>query len=176
MEVYLTSHHLSSDSSYFHVCAISQLLSNCYCKSNFIHRKSRKEKRRYQTLFRWMAISVRAQAMASLCLAPLPPPPPSQPRKLSEPSYSSSLNSCSHITGGALKPIVVNGNPPTFVSAPGRRIVAGLFPVSSLSFLVYLAFQIILRYAHVFFVGIFSFFFFFFFFFLHSFSSSKLGR
>uniref|UniRef100_A0A2N9FHI6 Calcineurin-like phosphoesterase domain-containing protein n=1 Tax=Fagus sylvatica TaxID=28930 RepID=A0A2N9FHI6_FAGSY len=41
--------------------------------------------------------------MASLCLTPLPPPPPSQPRKL---------------------PIVVNGNPPTFVSAPGRRIVA----------------------------------------------------
>ncbi|XP_059430113.1 shewanella-like protein phosphatase 1 [Corylus avellana] len=62
--------------------------------------------------------------MASLCLGPLPPPPPSHLRKLSEPSYSSSLNSCSHITGGALKPIVVNGNPPTFVSAPGRRIVA----------------------------------------------------
>ena len=58
--------------------------------------------------------------MASLCLTPLPPPPPSQPRKLLEPnsSASSSLN---------LKPIVVNGNPPTFVSAPGRRIVAGLF-------------------------------------------------
>lgn len=58
--------------------------------------------------------------MASLCLTPLPPPPPSQPRKLLEPnsSSSSSLN---------LKPIVVNGNPPTFVSAPGRRIVAGLF-------------------------------------------------
>ncbi|KAK4606776.1 hypothetical protein RGQ29_000850 [Quercus rubra] len=55
--------------------------------------------------------------MASLCLTPLPPPPPSQPRKLLEPnsSSSSSLN---------LKPIVVNGNPPTFVSAPGRRIVA----------------------------------------------------
>lgn len=62
--------------------------------------------------------------MASLCLAPLPPPPPSHPRKLSEPSCSSSLNSFSHITGGALKPIVVKGNPPTFVSAPGRRIVA----------------------------------------------------
>ncbi|XP_075634065.1 shewanella-like protein phosphatase 1 isoform X1 [Castanea sativa] len=53
--------------------------------------------------------------MASLCLTPLPPPPPSQPRKLLEPNSSSSLN---------LKPIVVNGNPPTFVSAPGRRIVA----------------------------------------------------
>ncbi|XP_062172350.1 shewanella-like protein phosphatase 1 [Alnus glutinosa] len=62
--------------------------------------------------------------MASLCLAPLPPPSPSHSRKLSEPSYSASLNSYSHITGGDLKPIVVNGNPPTFVSAPGRRIVA----------------------------------------------------
>ncbi|XP_068668593.1 shewanella-like protein phosphatase 1 [Aristolochia californica] len=39
--------------------------------------------------------------------------PPSQPRKLS----NSSIRSC-------LKPIVVAGNPPTFVSAPGRRIVA----------------------------------------------------
>lgn len=96
--------------------------------------------------------------MASLCLAPLPPPPPSHPRKLSEPSCSSSLNSFSHITGGALKPIVVKGNPPTFVSAPGRRIVAGLFSFSSLSFLVYLAFQSMLRYAHVVFVGIFGFF------------------
>lgn len=79
--------------------------------------------------------------MASLCLAPLPPPSPSHSRKLSEPSYSASLNSYNRITGGALKPIVVNGNPPTFVSAPGRRIVAGLFSFSSLSFLVYLAFQ-----------------------------------
>lgn len=40
--------------------------------------------------------------------------PPSQPLKCSD---SSSLNR-------NLKPIVVNGNPPTFVSAPGRRIVA----------------------------------------------------
>ncbi|GMY10507.1 shewanella-like protein phosphatase 1 isoform X1 [Fagus crenata] len=63
--------------------------------------------------------------MASLCLTPLPPPPPSQPRKLVEPSSSStSLSSFNRMTGGALKPIVVNGNPPTFVSAPGRRIVA----------------------------------------------------
>ncbi|ONK77116.1 uncharacterized protein A4U43_C02F3260 [Asparagus officinalis] len=38
----------------------------------------------------------------------------SQPRKLSEPSHSN----------GGLKPITVTGNPPTFVSAPGRRIVA----------------------------------------------------
>lgn len=57
-------------------------------------------------------------AMASLCLTPLPPPPPSQPRKLLEPNSSSSSSSLN------LKPIVVNGNPPTFVSAPDRRIVA----------------------------------------------------
>ncbi|XP_030963887.1 shewanella-like protein phosphatase 1 isoform X1 [Quercus lobata] len=59
--------------------------------------------------------------MASLCLTPLPPPPPSQPRKLLEPNYSSSSSPSSSLN---LKPIVVNGNPPTFVSAPGRRIVA----------------------------------------------------
>ncbi|KAF3970630.1 hypothetical protein CMV_005692 [Castanea mollissima] len=59
--------------------------------------------------------------MASLCLTPLPPPPPSQPRKLLEPNSSSSSSSSSSLN---LKPIVVNGNPPTFVSAPGRRIVA----------------------------------------------------
>lgn len=53
--------------------------------------------------------------MASLSFNSLPLPP-SQPRKQSD---SSSLN-------GGLKPIVVRGNPPTFVSAPGRRIVAGL--------------------------------------------------
>ncbi|PIA37484.1 hypothetical protein AQUCO_03000216v1 [Aquilegia coerulea] len=43
--------------------------------------------------------------------------PSQQPRKLTE---TSSLSQ-SH---GTLKPIVVTGNPPTFVSAPGRRIVA----------------------------------------------------
>jgi hypothetical protein len=96
--------------------------------------------------------------MASLCLAPLPPPSPSHSRKLSEPSYSASLNSYSHITGGDLKPIVVNGNPPTFVSAPGRRIVAGLFSFSSLSFLVYLALQSMLSMPMLSFVGIFGFF------------------
>lgn len=73
------------------------------------------------------------KVMASLCLSPLPPPPPFHSRKhLESPSYSSSpsppppLNGYHSINGGALKPIVVNGNPPTFVSAPGRRIVAGL--------------------------------------------------
>ncbi|XP_043710618.1 shewanella-like protein phosphatase 1 isoform X2 [Telopea speciosissima] len=50
--------------------------------------------------------------MASLCFNSLPLPP-SQPRKLAE----APLN-------GGLKPIVINGDPPTFVSAPGRRIVA----------------------------------------------------
>ncbi|KAF5446641.1 hypothetical protein F2P56_032252 [Juglans regia] len=63
--------------------------------------------------------------MVSLCLTPLPPStPPTHPRKLFESSSSLSLNSYHSIAGGALKPIVVNGNPPTFVSAPGRRIVA----------------------------------------------------
>ncbi|KAF9598183.1 hypothetical protein IFM89_025800 [Coptis chinensis] len=53
--------------------------------------------------------------MASFSFNSLPLPPPSQPRKLvTETSFSH----------GALKPIVVSGNPPTFVSAPGRRIVA----------------------------------------------------
>lgn len=53
-------------------------------------------------------------------------PPSSHPRKLAETSCC-----CSRLRNGslagALKPIVVSGNPPTFVSAPGRRIVAGLF-------------------------------------------------
>ncbi|ONH99761.1 hypothetical protein PRUPE_6G048800 [Prunus persica] len=66
--------------------------------------------------------------MASLCLNSLPLSPPSQPPKLSEaPSPSSSslnINSYYGSKGEASKPIVVSGNPPTFVSAPGRRIVA----------------------------------------------------
>ncbi|CAL8998892.1 unnamed protein product [Prunus brigantina] len=66
--------------------------------------------------------------MASLCLNSLPMSPPSQPPKLSEaPSPSSSslnINSYYGSKGEASKPIVVSGNPPTFVSAPGRRIVA----------------------------------------------------
>ncbi|KAJ6692281.1 SHEWANELLA-LIKE PROTEIN PHOSPHATASE 1 [Salix purpurea] len=68
--------------------------------------------------------------MASSCLNSLILPPCSLPRKLTETyaSLSSSypaLNPTSSSTGGALKPIVINGDPPTFVSAPGRRIVAG---------------------------------------------------
>ncbi|KAK7276055.1 hypothetical protein RIF29_17186 [Crotalaria pallida] len=75
--------------------------------------------------------------MASLCLNSLSLPPSSQPRKLTDTSLSSSSSSSSssllidnnnnnniHSTPGALKPIVVNGDPPTFVSAPGRRILA----------------------------------------------------
>lgn len=52
---------------------------------------------------------------------------PSQlPRKLTE-TYSSSYTSSTNArsTRGSLKPIVISGDPPTFVSAPGRRIVAG---------------------------------------------------
>ncbi|XP_028768911.1 shewanella-like protein phosphatase 1 isoform X1 [Neltuma alba] len=66
--------------------------------------------------------------MASFCLNSVPLPPPSHPRKLTETSSSSSssllLDGQNYTPAGALKPIVVRGNPPTFVSAPGRRIVA----------------------------------------------------
>ena len=65
--------------------------------------------------------------MASLCLNSLPLLPPSQPRKVVETSLSSSVHYTSIDGGESLKPIVISGNPPTFVSAPGRRIVAGLF-------------------------------------------------
>lgn len=47
-------------------------------------------------------------------------PPPYQPPRLTQASPCSTLS-----TAKASKPIVVCGNPPTFVSAPGRRIVAG---------------------------------------------------
>lgn len=57
--------------------------------------------------------------MAAFSLNSLPVPP-SKPQKAAE---SSQVN-------GGLKPIVVTGNPPTFVSAPGRRIVAGNLTVS----------------------------------------------
>ncbi|CAL9214002.1 unnamed protein product [Arabidopsis halleri] len=63
--------------------------------------------------------------MASLYLNSLLPLPPSHPQKLIEPSSSSSsLLSTSNGNEVALKPIVINGDPPTFVSAPARRIVA----------------------------------------------------
>ncbi|KAM5583084.1 hypothetical protein ABKV19_003145 [Rosa sericea] len=74
------------------------------------------------------ALSPAKPTMASLCLNSLPLPPPSQPRKLLETpsSFSSSAPSSLNTYGKteASKPIVVSGNPPTFVSAPGRRIVA----------------------------------------------------
>ncbi|KAK2982747.1 hypothetical protein RJ640_025163, partial [Escallonia rubra] len=54
--------------------------------------------------------------MASLSLNSLSVQPPSHPRKL--------VDTLSSTHSGSLKPIVVCGNPPTFVSAPGRRIVA----------------------------------------------------
>ncbi|XP_058198774.1 shewanella-like protein phosphatase 1 isoform X2 [Rhododendron vialii] len=62
--------------------------------------------------------------MASLSLNSFPLQPPSQPRKLADSSCSSSLTPFNGGAAGGLKPIVVCGNPPTFVSAPGRRIVA----------------------------------------------------
>ncbi|CAL0307722.1 unnamed protein product [Lupinus luteus] len=77
--------------------------------------------------------------MASLCLNSLSLPPSSQPRKFIQTSLSSSLSSSSsssssssiidnnnnnHNIPNALKPIVVNGDPPSFVFAPGRRILA----------------------------------------------------
>ncbi|XP_038980870.1 shewanella-like protein phosphatase 1 isoform X2 [Phoenix dactylifera] len=54
-----------------------------------------------------------ATKMAAFSLNSLPVPP-SKHQKAAD---------CSHVNG-VLKPIVVTGNPPTFVSAPGRRIVA----------------------------------------------------
>ncbi|KAI3450285.1 hypothetical protein Pfo_006950 [Paulownia fortunei] len=42
----------------------------------------------------------------------------------STPHSLSKSRSSTETSGGSLKPIVVNGDPPTFVSAPGRRIVA----------------------------------------------------
>ncbi|KAL5547609.1 hypothetical protein UlMin_002840 [Ulmus minor] len=60
--------------------------------------------------------------MAYLCLNSLPLPPPSQPRKLLETTSLSSLTTNGH----AFKPIVVTGNPPSYVSTPGHRIVADI--------------------------------------------------
>lgn len=79
--------------------------------------------------------------MASLCMnSSLPLSPSSHPRNLTQTSLSSSSSSSSLFvdndnnnhhnslrTTSTLKPIVVSGNPPTFVSAPGRTILAGLF-------------------------------------------------
>ncbi|CAK9326922.1 unnamed protein product [Citrullus colocynthis] len=66
--------------------------------------------------------------MASLCLNLISfhPPSSSQPRSLFPSSFpsSSSLNRNNYIKPRTLKPILITGNPPTFVSAPGRRIVA----------------------------------------------------
>ncbi|XP_013638358.1 PREDICTED: uncharacterized protein At1g18480 [Brassica oleracea var. oleracea] len=67
------------------------------------------------------------QPMTSFYLNSLLPLPPSHPQKLVEPSSSSSsssLLSISNSNEAALKPIVINGDPPTFVSAPSRRIIA----------------------------------------------------
>ena len=75
-----------------------------------------------------------SQDMASLCLNSLPVPPTS----LSSSSSSSSLllhnNNNNNNNLSPLKPIVVSGDPPTFVSAPGRRILAGLVLLFQLCF------------------------------------------
>ncbi|KAJ4725494.1 shewanella-like protein phosphatase 1 [Melia azedarach] len=57
--------------------------------------------------------------MASLSVNSIPLLPSSRPERL---TVLSSLSNGS--IASALKPIVVSGDPPTFVSAPGRRIVA----------------------------------------------------
>ncbi|XP_030537506.1 shewanella-like protein phosphatase 1 isoform X1 [Rhodamnia argentea] len=70
--------------------------------------------------------------MASLCLNLLPSPHSRRLIEASSASSSSPSPPCSttpkssNSSGGigSLKPVVINGNPPTFVSAPGRRIVA----------------------------------------------------
>ena len=75
--------------------------------------------------------------MASLCLNSLPVPPSSLPRKPTETSLSSYPSLLLHNNNNNLsdlKPIVVSGDPPTFVSAPGRRILAGLLFLFQLCF------------------------------------------
>ncbi|OMP02375.1 hypothetical protein COLO4_11148 [Corchorus olitorius] len=65
--------------------------------------------------------------MASLCLNSFSLSPSSHPKRLTETNSLSSSSSSSSSNGNlatALKPIVVNGSPPTFVSAPARRIIA----------------------------------------------------
>lgn len=75
------------------------------------------------------------------CSLPLQPPSPSQShsRKLVDSLVSTPSHYTSSSTTGtaSLKPIFVDGDPPTFVSAPGRRIVAGSFHFSFLNFQQY---------------------------------------
>lgn len=79
--------------------------------------------------------------MASLCMNSLPLPPSSHSKKLALTEASSSSNGSIAAAATASKPIVVSGNPPTFVSAPGRRIVAGLFLFLFFWFLGWILFQ-----------------------------------
>lgn len=66
------------------------------------------------------------EKMASLSLNSIVPPSPSQSRRIiSEVSPSR----------GNFRPIVVSGKPPTFVSAPGRRIVAGKYELAIILYL-----------------------------------------
>lgn len=63
----------------------------------------------------------KSMAASSLSLNSLPLQPPSHP-----PPRSSSVATPTTLNNsGNLKPIVIYGNPPTYVSAPARRIVAG---------------------------------------------------
>lgn len=59
---------------------------------------------------------------ASLSLNSLSLQPPSSSHR-----NSLSTTTTTTIQPSSLKPIIVTGNPPTYVSAPGRRIVAGQF-------------------------------------------------
>lgn len=123
---------------------IQQDIPNAWLRSSELPPRNRSYRRYDFVLFntregqKWYM----SKAMASLCLNSLPRPPPSQPRKLVDTSFSSlASSSIGYAKGDALKPIVVSGDPPTFVSAPGRRIVAGLFSSSffstSFSFNIY---------------------------------------
>ncbi|MCI44611.1 shewenella-like protein phosphatase 1 [Trifolium medium] len=85
--------------------------------------------------------------MASLCMNSLVPlSPSSHSRNLTQTSLSSSTSSIldnnnnSLRTTSTLKPIVVVGDPPTFVSAPGRTILAGLSLFSSDNFVLFVSF------------------------------------
>ncbi|KNA08919.1 hypothetical protein SOVF_158390 [Spinacia oleracea] len=65
-------------------------------------------------------------APLSLCLKPLTSSPLNfslSPNLKIPENYSNNSNSI-NVRGGELKPIIITGNPPTFVSAPDRRIIA----------------------------------------------------
>lgn len=65
-----------------------------------------------------------ASTLSLTCSLPLQPSSQSQSRKLVDSLNITTKPSTPAQYSSSLKPIVVNGDPPTFVSAPGRRIVA----------------------------------------------------